>query len=186
MTVDIATDDVVTGTVFVHQLEECLLDARTLFVDGIVEWIDEMVDAFFNLFFVHVAGDGHVIGAQLVAMFGESLELDALGMGEEEQVDGFVDGLEFNLLVLLGEHEAIVFRDEQWAELPACGLYSEFLEQGHSDGFQQEVGAALRPQLLHLSAQCLRDVVWFLFGDIFVRGHRWWLVEGGTFILRGR
>ena len=46
MALDMAIDDVVVGLVFVHQVRESCLDARTLLVDGIVKRVCQAIHGF--------------------------------------------------------------------------------------------------------------------------------------------
>ena len=92
-------------------------------------------------------------------MIGQMLELDTFGMGQEEQIDGFVDGLQLHLFVIVGQEETEILGDDQTAELtPGC-LNTQFLEQGHTDGAKQKVSPTLCLQLTHKPFQLLRQFV---------------------------
>ena len=103
----VTTDDVVAGHVLIHHLQEDFLDARALFVDGIVQRIYQVVNAFDNFLFVHHLCCGHVVTGQLLPIVGQLLELDALWMCQEQQIDGFVHGLQFHLSVVPNPPERI-------------------------------------------------------------------------------
>ena len=89
----VAANDVVARGIFVHHVEENLLDTRAFLIDGIVERIHEMIHALDDLFLVHQFRSGHIITRQFRSIIRESLELDALRMRPEEQIDGLMHRL---------------------------------------------------------------------------------------------
>ena len=56
-----------------------------------------------DFLFVHHSCRLHVVAGEFVAIVGQVLELDALGMSQEEQIDGLVYGLKVYLLVAYDE-----------------------------------------------------------------------------------
>ena len=144
----VAVDDVVTGTVFVHQFQDGPFDARALFADGVVARVGQAVNALRYLLAVHAARCHlHVVLHQFVAVVSEVLELNALGVGKKEQVDRLVDGLHHNLPpVVVLQDEAEVLRDEQPAQLPARSLNAQLLKQRHTQRLQDQVVSVLQAQ----------------------------------------
>ena len=140
----VAADDVVTGGIFVHQREERVFDARTFLVDGVVERIHQMFDALLDFLFVHAQCRFQVVAEQFVSIVRQPLELDALGMRQKQQIDGFVDGLQGDFFVpVVHQDEAEIFRDEQSAQLAASRLDAQLFEHGDTEGVQNQVGSVL-------------------------------------------
>ena len=117
MFLGVAADDVVVSGILVHHAEEHLLDARAFLVDGVVKGIHQVVDTLDDLLLVHHAGRLHVVFCQLLATFGQALELDALRMGEEQQIDGLMHGLQLYLTVaIVNKKEGYKAADQMFTE----------------------------------------------------------------------
>lgn len=78
----------------------------------------------------------------------QPLELDALRMGQEQQVDRLVDRLQLYLDMIVGKKEAVVSGDDQPRQTAPRRLDAKLLEQRHTDGPQQQVSASCRRQLV--------------------------------------
>ena len=152
----VATDDVIVGCVFVHHAQEHLFDTRTFLINGIVEGIDQVVDTLDDALLVHQLGGGEIIAGQFLAIVGEVLELDTFGVGEEQQVDGLVDWLQFYLLiVVIHEEKTVVLCDQQSAQLCPGSFDAELFEQGRANSPQQEVIPVCCLQMASQTAQLL-------------------------------
>ena len=103
-----------------------------------------MIHALENLFLVHQFRCRHIITRQFLTIIRESLELDTLGMREEEQIDGLMHRLQFHFaLVIIFKNKSIVFGDDQTTQLPLGSLDAQLFEQGHTKGLQQKVAPTL-------------------------------------------
>ena len=52
MLLRVTADEVITGTILIHQTEEYLLDARTLLIDGIIQRINQMIHTLYYLLLI--------------------------------------------------------------------------------------------------------------------------------------
>ena len=103
MATRMAADDIIAGGVFIHQREEGPFDSRTLLVDGVVGRVSQPVNGLDNLGIVHSVGSFLIQIQQFRSVIGETLELYALLMAKEQQVDSLMDGIEVYFLPIVSE-----------------------------------------------------------------------------------
>ena len=108
-----AIDDVVVGLVFVHQVRESCLDARTLLVDGIIKRVCQTIHCFCDFIGVDSVADFSVEGKQFLTMIHQVLELYSFRVIQKEQIEGLVDWTELHFPVsIVREQETVIFRDD--------------------------------------------------------------------------
>ena len=131
-----AIDDIIVGLVFVHQVRESCLDARTLLVDGIIKRVRQAIHGFCDFIGVDSVADFSVEGKQFLTMIHQVLELYSFRVIQKEQIEGLVDGTELYFPVsVVREQETVIFRDDQRTEGCPCCLDTELFQYGHTDGF---------------------------------------------------
>ena len=96
---DMAIDDIIVGLVFVHQVRESCLDARTLLVDGIIKRVRQAIHCFCDFIGVDSVADFSVDGKQFLTMIHQVLELYSFWVIQKEQIEGLVDGTELHYTV---------------------------------------------------------------------------------------
>ena len=149
----VAADDIITGRIFIHHIEEHLLNTRTFLIDGIVKRVHQMIHALNDLLLIHQFRRRHVVACQFLAIISQLFELDALRMCQKEQINGLMHRLEFHFFLVIHQHETIILRNHQSAQFTLGGLDTQFLQQGHTYGMQQQVFPTLCLQLAHESFQ---------------------------------
>ena len=104
-----AIDDIIVGLVFVHQVRESCLDARTLLVDGIIKRVRQAIHCFCDFIGVDSVADFSVEGKQFLTMIHQVLELYSFRVIQKEQIEGLMDGTEQHLPVsIVREQETVI------------------------------------------------------------------------------
>ena len=134
MLLRVTADEVITGTILIHQTEEYLLDARTLLIDGIIQRINQMIHTLYHLLLIQHLSRRHIITQQLCPVISQTLELDTLRMRQEQQIHSLMNGLQFHLFLIILQDETIILRNHQTTQTPLGSLNPQFFEQGHTNG----------------------------------------------------
>lgn len=104
-----AIDDIIVGLVFVHQVRERYLDARTLLVYGIIKRVRQAIHCFRDFIGVDSVSDFSVEGKQFLTMIHLVLELYSFRVIQKKQIEGLVDGTELHFPVsIVREQETVI------------------------------------------------------------------------------
>ena len=74
------TYNVIRGTIFIHQRQKDILDARTLLIDGIIERINEPINCFYHLYSIEPSARFRIMRPQFGLIIAEFLKFYAFRM----------------------------------------------------------------------------------------------------------
>lgn len=112
-------DEVLLGKVLIELATEGTTDGGNVFTGSVAGGVAELGDGEDAFVFVEAGVHLAVDDKELTEVVTELFEADAIGIAEEEEVEGLADGGELDLKVVVGQEEAIVGGDDKAGELVA-------------------------------------------------------------------